>query len=236
MRLRHLAVPLDTTPEAARVQADGLRRFTPERRLGMALEMSELARKLSPAYPKGGLSPRVFVLEIVKRLNKTGTSFMVIGALAAAAHGHPRTTLAVDVFLDTEEEEQIQAFIGSFGDLFSFVGYERIHDRAHGFEARLDYLDNSRFGCERFARRCPLTFEGEGLYVESSEDVVLTKLWLSAESPEKHLRDALNVAITQAEALDRAYLRKWAAELGVAAKLEEVLTEADRFLTPGAPG
>ena len=41
------------------------------------------------------------------------------------------------------------------------------------------------------------------------------------------MRDALQVAIVQKDALDRAYLRRWAGDLGVAEKLEELLRLAD---------
>ena len=39
--------PLDTTPQAANVQTDVLRRLTPIQRLAIAVEMSELAQGLA---------------------------------------------------------------------------------------------------------------------------------------------------------------------------------------------
>lgn len=39
----------DTSPEAARIQVDVLRRMSPERRLQLAFEMSEMVRDLARA-------------------------------------------------------------------------------------------------------------------------------------------------------------------------------------------
>jgi hypothetical protein len=44
---------------------------------------------------------------------------------------------------------------------------------------------------------------------------------------ERQVHDALNVAAVQWPTLDQAYLRKWAADLGVSEKLEEVLRAAE---------
>lgn len=42
-------IPRDTSPEAAQLQIELHRQFTPARRLAMAFEMSEFARSLSRA-------------------------------------------------------------------------------------------------------------------------------------------------------------------------------------------
>lgn len=42
-------IPRDTSPEAAELQIELHRHFTPARRLAMAIEMSEFARSLSRA-------------------------------------------------------------------------------------------------------------------------------------------------------------------------------------------
>ena len=74
---------------------------------------------------------------------------------------------------------------------------------------------------------------GLAVPVASPEDTILSKLeWATLEPSERQLRDALGVAALQGDQLDRAYLRKWAKELGVAEQLEEILRQAERLQRP----
>ena len=53
--------------------------------------------------------------------------------------------------------------------------------------------------------------------------------WGQASGSEMQLRDAFGVAAVQGDRLDRAYLRRWAKELGVEEMLEKVLVEAGKL-------
>jgi hypothetical protein len=71
--------------------------------------------------------------------------------------------------------------------------------------------------------------EGGQVYVASPEDNILAKLhWyrLGGEVSERQWRDVLNVMRIQDQRLDLNYLRRWAAELGVADLLAEALKQA----------
>jgi hypothetical protein len=67
------------------------------------------------------------------------------------------------------------------------------------------------------------------LVVSAPEDTILKKLEWSRRSggSEKQFGDALSVYEVQAGQLDEEYLRKWAAELGVADLLVRLLEEAE---------
>lgn len=79
-----------------------------------------------------------------------------------------------------------------------------------------------------FDRRRLAEALGSRLVVVSPEDSILSKLeWAKEGGSARQRRDALGVAIVQRDVLDRDYLRRWAAELGVSASLEEVLAAAD---------
>jgi len=63
----------------------------------------------------------------------------------------------------------------------------------------------------------------------SAEDTVLSKLeWyrLREGVSDRQWQDVLGVLKVQGERLDLAYLRQWAAELGVAELLEKAIAEA----------
>jgi len=65
-------------------------------------------------------------------------------------------------------------------------------------------------------------------YVASAEDTVLAELEryrMGGDASERQWRDVLGVLKVQGERLDLAYLRQWAAALGVADLLESALTE-----------
>jgi hypothetical protein len=78
---------------------------------------------------------------------------------------------------------------------------------------------------------------GRSLPVVTAEDIILAKLeWDRITPSERQVRDALNVAVVQGTRLDVTYLRRWAGELGVAKKLEELLRQASEPQPPGQPG
>jgi hypothetical protein len=67
-------------------------------------------------------------------------------------------------------------------------------------------------------------------YFASAEDVILSKLeWyrLGDEVSDSQWGDVVGVMKVQRDALDRPYLEKWAAELGVADLLERAWSEVE---------
>jgi hypothetical protein len=67
------------------------------------------------------------------------------------------------------------------------------------------------------------------LFVTSAEDTILAKLdWFrkGGEVSDQQWRDVLGVMMVQAGALDRAYLRDWAARLNVTDLLRRALDDA----------
>lgn len=68
---------------------------------------------------------------------------------------------------------------------------------------------------------------GVELFVATAEDTVLSKFeWRASSDSERQFRDV--VAVLSTQDLDRDYLLRWAAELGVAESLDEALIRKAR--------
>jgi hypothetical protein len=81
------------------------------------------------------------------------------------------------------------------------------------------------FEQEMFKRRVQDTWSGESLWLTTAEDVVLRKLYWNRITPsDRQLGDVAGVVQVQRDALDLAYLRRWAAELNVSVELEAALS------------
>jgi len=73
-----------------------------------------------------------------------------------------------------------------------------------------------------FERRRQITLGGRSYSVVAPEDLLLSKLcWRRDSRSELQLRDIEQILASQPE-LDWAYLRQWAADLGVLADLEHL--------------
>ncbi len=81
------------------------------------------------------------------------------------------------------------------------------------------------FDREMLQRRARVTLFGEPAWITTAEDSILHKLvWNRITPSDRQLGDAAGVIAVQRERLDRAFLHKWAGELGVAAELEALLS------------
>ncbi len=176
-------------------------------------------------------------------LDRLGVPYEIGGSLASSAHGIARATLDVDLVADLRPEHAApfvealqQAYYvdrGRVDDAIArrrsfnlihlatmlkidvFARGRRRYDAARASRAREDSLED-RPGARRF-------------WITSAEDIVLAKLeWFRAGGgvSERQWGDATGVIKAQGSALDRDYLRRWAAELGVGDLLERALGEA----------
>ena len=100
-------------------------------------------------------------------------------------------------------------------------------DVESGWKADMIIRKRRPFGVEEFGRRTTAQVMGVPVDLATPEDTILAKLeWSKGSDSERRWRDALGVAIAQRRNLDSAYLRKWAAELGVAEAMDRVLGTA----------
>jgi hypothetical protein len=176
---------------------------------------------------------------LVRTLERAGASYLLTGSFASSLQGYPRAAGNLDVVVrlesggvrelklafpspefELDEETALRAVAA--GQAFALL------DLQSG--GRVDFwpASDSPFDRSRFARRRAEEFQGLRLTVSAPEDTILVKLYWGARSgeAEKQGADALGVYELQHSRLDKAYLRRWAAELGVARELAELEKKA----------
>ena len=86
-------------------------------------------------------------------------------------------------------------------------------------------LRDEPFEQEMFARRVDTILFDVPTWIETAEDVILHKLYWNKLTPsDRQLGDAAGAVAVQVNSLDRAYLRRWASQLDVAATLDDLIT------------
>lgn len=95
----------------------------------------------------------------------------------------------------------------------------------HGAKVDLVVRKDRPFSHNELARQRLVEIEGVDVAIVSAEDLVLAKLEWSSQGggSERQLRDIAGIAAVSS--LDRAYLERWATELGVADLLRTVLPD-----------
>jgi hypothetical protein len=178
--------------------------------------------------------------EVLAALDRTETPFFVGGSVASGTHGLARQTNDIDIVVDLPIEN-VPAFCEAFGpgfyadrDMVSrAVKAGRAFNLIHLASAlKFDFfpIGNDAFGGSEMSRRRLISGTVTGLEnvefpVASSEDTILSKLvWFrkGGEQSDRQWHDILGVARIQGDRLDRAYLDKWATELGVADLLSKI--------------
>jgi len=183
------------------------------------------------------MNQQEFLSQVVGRLQEAGLQYMLTGSVASGRYGEVRSTLDIDIVVDAQWPG-VQEFARSFGDDYyvsedaARQAWQRrsmfniIHGPS-GQKADIIFRKARDFGRLAFSRRRRETVFGVAVDIISPEDIILAKLeWSTKGESERQYRDAVRVAEVQGPALDLAYMRKWADELGVVDLLERLLNEA----------
>lgn len=186
--------------------------------------------------------PLAVTLSVVQVLEDLNVAYFIGGSLASAMHGVVRTTMDVDL-VAALEPEHVAPLVARLGEAF-YADEAMIRDAVSRHSSfNLIHLDSMfkvdvfvhtgrPFEHAQFERRTLHSLSQDpprAAYVTTAEDIILAKLeWYrqGGEISERQWRDVSNVVKVQGEALDLAYLRRWAAQLKVADLLERVLEES----------
>lgn len=180
--------------------------------------------------------------QVIAVLNALSIPYCVGGSLASSIHGIPRATIDGDLVAALMlwhcrplAEQLSAAFVLSLEAIVQAVHNESSFNAIHRDNlAKVDvFAVKSRPWYQSQMQRRQLTPFGvdntEPVFVATPEDTILAKLdWyrLGGSVSDRQWSDVLGVMKVQAEALDRAYLQKWAKELGVEDLLGRALADS----------
>lgn len=189
------------------------------------------------------LTEQIAVISLVAdALEALGVLYAIGGSFASALHGVMRATMGAGLVADLRLE-QAGPFAQRLGEAF-YADPDMMREAVRRHSSfNLIHLD-SMFKVDVFVAR-PRDFDRAQLarrqsyllsedperraYVASAEDIVLSKLeWyrLGGEVSDLQWRDVLGVLKVQGDRLDRDYMRRMAASLGIADLLPRAFEEA----------
>ncbi|MEN6493872.1 MAG: hypothetical protein ABFD16_06230 [Thermoguttaceae bacterium] len=181
---------------------------------------------------------------VIAALERLQVPYYLGGSIASSAYGVARATLDVDLVASLAQEhvapltEMLSPafYVDSnmISDAVRRHSYFNVIHLATMFKVDVFVVKNRMYDLTALQRirRDSLDLENPDrqFYLASPEDVVLNKLeWfrLGDEVSERQWRDVIGVLAVQGSSLDREYLHRWAAELGVADLLERACREAE---------
>jgi len=162
---------------------------------------------------------------------------MLSGSTALLVYAEPRMSRDIDFVVDLGGF-QIPRFVAAFeADFYvdevmvrEAVGARDMFNIIHedsGWKVDVVVAKEEPYRQLELSRRVPMQIGSTQIPVVSREDLILTKLWWSKESgSEMQRRDVKNL-LAASVGLDRVYLARWAAHLGVTELLSELIAAAD---------
>lgn len=184
------------------------------------------------------MSTALSLQRVLTALAASEISHMIAGSFAGMAHGLLRTTYDIDMIIDPTRA-QLDRFVSSLSPAEFYVSPEaadeawrrrgqfNVIDLATGWKTDLILIKRRPFSREEFSRRRPDSLFGVPIFVATAEDTILSKLeWARLGESDRQIRDVVGILELRAPNLDRAYLDRWARELGVSDLWARVQREA----------
>ncbi len=160
--------------------------------------------------------------KVCELLESENLEYMVSGSLAVNTYTTPRMTRDIDMVISLKEED-VERFVNLFKDGY-YCDADEIK-REVGRRGMFNLIDNasfttidfivkreSEYRTLEFARRQRTDLYGFGMWVVTTEDLILSKLeWIQTIQSDRQIGDIIN--LLQSKNLDLAYLTFWIQKL-----------------------
>jgi hypothetical protein len=185
------------------------------------------------------MGPGEVLRSIVPKLEQSDIQYMVTGSIAASYYGLARATYDLDIVISATPEklkvliqllpkEEYYAVLQDALDAWHHQSMFNVLDTVQGWKIDFIFQKSAPFHREAFQRRKAVTYAGVSTCFISGEDLVLSKLeWSKMSESERQIKDVAVVLEKRRHALDRAYIEKWVAELGLGAEWAHARQAAD---------
>jgi predicted nucleotidyltransferase len=176
-----------------------------------------------------------FLLEVIDAVDHLGIRYMIMGGFAVRTWGIPRPTYDADLAIVAE-----RGLLSSLLDLLAEKGFEVPEEHRKGFVDSIGgmgklkvtrfeagnvwdvdlFLVRGSFLESAISRRRQVRIGGRPVWVTAPEDILLLKLIAFRRKDQLDIEEIIKISPD----LDRTYLEKWGAFLGVTGRLEEFLS------------
>jgi hypothetical protein len=177
----------------------------------------------------------------IENLRRLNISYAIVGSFASSIWGESRLTQDIDIVVDLRSQ-QVASLCNAFPGPEFYVSEAAAHEAVAGsgqFNVihpssgnKIDFMVAGRtdWAVALLQRRVQLTlFPDQVAHVAAPEDVIIGKLvYYRAGGSEKHLRDIAGMLKFGGDLIDRAYVERFAKQLGVVDMWEAVRNSVDR--------
>ena len=165
---------------------------------------------------------------VIQVLEEQGVTYMLVGSMASIIYGEHRFTADVDIVVELNAE-QADALCAAFPAGEYYVSPEAAREAvrlrrqfniihpASGMKVDLILARSDPWGKSQVARRQRVKImpDREG-YIARPEDIIISKMrYYEMGGSVKHLRDITGILNVSGKKVDRAYIERWAEELGL---------------------
>ena len=172
------------------------------------------------------------LLDVATRLEAASVDYMLTGSMALNVYAMPRMTRDIDlvaavVLKDADRIESIfpgeEYYVSSDAvreAVSQASSFNLIHLRTMN---KLDIMIRKReeYRLNEFDRRTKIEVRGQGIWVVTIEDLILSKMdWARDSRSERQMEDVKNLL---AAGCDMAYVESWAERLGLTGILTQVM-------------
>lgn len=168
--------------------------------------------------------------EVVNALERASIDYMVVGSFASNLYGTGRGTQDIDLVISASPA-QVPTFLNLlpktdyYFDLDTAVEAARrksmfnVLDMARGWKIDFIFLKGTPYHQRAFSRRTAAKIALVPLFVATAEDIIVSKLeWAKMGASLRQIEDVAGILKVQQDSLDRPYIEKWIAELGLSSE------------------